>query len=155
MRSAVNERESTRPIWLAGTMAVAMFLLAAYPWEASAQAPAAPAKSPVVGTWKSKDLCYTFNEKGEYLALFGEMDHQGTYRIEGKKIVITPKVVAQRPAAQWLKELTKEPDRLLTEDRTLGRQLAKPYALRWGTDGKTLVGLGFKLKLDPLAKPLF
>lgn len=136
-------------------MAIAMFLLAAYPWEAAAQAPAAPVKSPVVGTWKSKDLCYTFNDNGEYLALFGDMDHQGTYRISGNRIVIMPKAIAQRPVAQWLKELTDDPDRLLAEDRNLGRQLAKPYAFRWGTNGKTLDGLGFKLKLDPLAKPLF
>ena len=107
----------------------------------------------IVGDWTSKTLHYTFNAKGEYLALFYEMDHQGTYRIEGRRVILTPTVVAQRPTARFLKEL-KGPDSDPI-DAKLMRTLAKPYALDVGADGRTLVGPGIRLAWTPKAGALF
>lgn len=109
----------------------------------------------VVGDWTSKDLHYTFNAKGEYLALVGEMDHQGTYRVEGRRVLITPLGVGQRPAIRFLRELAQDPSRIATEDTPLVKTLARPYALTLSTDGKSLVGPRIRVHRDPKAKPLF
>ncbi len=148
-----------QPTRAAGIAVASLALLVALPWTVVAQT--TKKATPLSGTWTATrpvletKMQYTFKPNGSYLALLGEMDHQGTYRVEGRRVVLIPDVVAQRDAAVFIKEQTKNPDGWSPSELTYVKRLAKPYAMTLGADGKTLTGLGFVAKLDPKAKPLF
>ncbi len=152
--------QPSRAFRAAGLAVASIALLAALPWAVTAQTAVKRAAS-LSGTWTATRpvfgtrMQYTFKPSGSYLALIGEMDHQGAYRMEGRRIVLIPAVVAQRDASAYLKEQAKNPDGLPPSELAYMKRLAKPYALAVGVDGKSLAGLGFVAKLDPKAKPLF
>ncbi|RYG36534.1 hypothetical protein EON81_09505 [bacterium] len=153
----------SRQLRAAGLAVVSVALLAALPWSVTAQTtPKDPKKAPrVLGTWTATrpvlgmKMQYTFRGDGRYLAIIGEMDHQGDYRIEGHRVVLKPDGVAQRAASVFLKEQAKNPDGLSPSELTYIKRLAKPYAMTLSADGKSIRGLDFVAKLDPKAKPLF
>lgn len=153
----------SRALRAAGLAVASIALLAALPWSVTAQtAPKSAAKTfRIAGTWTATrpvlemKMQYTFKADGSYLAALGEMDHQGQYRVEGRRVVLTPDVVAQRKASVFLQEQSKNPDDLSSSELVYIKRLAKPYAMTLGSDGKSLAGLGFVAKLDPKAKPLF
>lgn len=154
--------QPSRAVRCAGLALASSALIAALPWAVTAQTPGKAVKQATLsGTWTATKpvyglkMQYTFKRDGSYLAVIGEMDHQGTYRMDGRRLVLIPDVVAQRKASVYLREQAKNPDGLPVSVLTCMKGLAKPYALNVRDGGKSLVGLGFVAKLDPKAKPLF
>jgi hypothetical protein len=158
----------SRPLRIAG-ISLAIIGLVAVPWvlthrEASksvSKTATVAAESGISGTWivakpvLGVKMQYTLKPDGTYVALLGEMDHQGTYTIKNDKLVFQPQVVAQKRAADFLNEYSKNPDDLDPSELRFMEQLAKPYTLAVASDKDTIAGLGFTAKLDPKADPLF
>lgn len=141
----------------AGVSVAVIAALIAVPWmplhgsEEKGVAGTFTAAQPVYGS----KMQYTLKPDGTYLALLGEMDHQGTYTFTNAKLTFHPAVVAQKSASEFLTQYSKNPDDLSKKELAYVVSLAKPYSLSISADQHTLNGHGFTASLDPQAKPLF